>query len=260
VLVVVVVGAVVASMVICLIRDAKSRVIAVAILLFPFLYAASPATAYWADGRYIVYLGPFLVLVLAVASEELPHLRPVLRTGGWRRLLPRTPRPGFVGALIVALGLVSVGFHQVASQTPSSFFRAWVNPDTPAQQTVDALVAHGITRGYANYWIAYKLDFMGGKEVQITTAGDDADRSHVIDLAVARAPHPAWLFVPASQMQKAENQFSSTLGPGGQSQSSFDESLLTQHIGYRVVDAGLVVAVIPDKPVKVVHTGLRSYG
>jgi hypothetical protein len=251
--------AIACSIVICLFRDAKSRVIAVAIVAFPVLYAASPATGYWGDGRYVVYIGPFLVLAFVTASETLPGLRTGLRRRQWRHVLPRNPRSALGVTLTLAIGLVLVGFHQVEAQTPSSFFRAWVNPDAPARQTAKALLSKGIDAGYANYWIAYKLDFMGYGSLQIATDGDDVDRSHRIDEVVARARHPAWLFASASETTSVSNQFGSADGPGGQSESSFRSWLAQQHIQYRVIDAGMLVAVLPDKPVPVVHTGLRNY-
>jgi 4-amino-4-deoxy-L-arabinose transferase-like glycosyltransferase len=259
-LLVVVISVIAVSLVISLVRDAKSRVIAVACLGFPILYAASPATGYWGDGRYVVYLGPFLVLLFAVTSEELPHLITGSRRRTWGRRLPRRAQRGLGVILVVALGLVLIDFHQAGARTPSSFFRAWTDPDGPAQQDVDALISHGITRGYANYWIAYKLDFMGGGTVQLATAGDDVDRSQAMDFAVAHARHPAWLFVQPARMAAVAAQFNSALGPGGASEASFRQWLTSEHIGYRILDVGPLVAVIPDQHITVVHTGLRFYG
>lgn len=253
ILLIVVVGAVVASLAICLFRDAKSRAVSIGILAFPAIYAANPGTWYWNDARYIVYLGPFVGLALAMASEQLPMLRLRVRNGR-----PRTrrshPRLAFELACVVVLVLVLVGFHQAWDQNPSSFFSAWVNPDAPAQQTADALVSDGIEAGYANYWIAYKLDFVGGGGLEITTTGADPDRSTAIDREVSHARHPAWLFVPDNDVLEATYQFGTAAGPDGQDEAAFLDELRTSHIGYRVVVAGLVEAVIPDRPLKVTHS------
>jgi energy-converting hydrogenase Eha subunit C len=253
----VVFGAIVGSIVICLLSDGRNKVIAVALLAFPLLYAASPATGYWRDGRYVVYVGPFVVLVLAVASGELARQRIKVRNGRWKRLLPRNPRSVTGIALVLALGLVLVGFHQAEGQSPISFFRAWSNPDEPAQKAVNELVSKGITDGYANYWIAYKLDFVGRGVVQFTTAGNDPDRSHEIDVAVARARQATWLFVPDGQAKAAALQFVSIDGPGGWSESGFCAWLTGQHIGYRIIRTGLFVGVLPDRRVPVVHAALQ---
>ena len=39
------------------------------LVAFPFIYALSPFTWYWADGRYALYLAPMLALGVVSAAE-----------------------------------------------------------------------------------------------------------------------------------------------------------------------------------------------
>ena len=77
--------------------------------------------------------------------------------------------------------------------------------------------------------------------------------------AVAQSASPAWLFVPGSEATIDGTQFSASsaiVGPDGVTEARFLARLHQLGIGYRVVDAQIVRAVIPDQPVSPYAAGL----
>ena len=193
--------AVVASLVACVLRDAKGRAFAAGVVVFPLLYAASPATWFWGDGRYAVFLVPLLVGTLAIGAGELSRLAHASGRGGWRRALPRDPRLALGTCVVLTMVLSLAGFHQLDSAGASSALRGWSDPDALGKDVAARLIAQGVRTGYADYWIAYKLDMLGGGPLQITVAGTDIDRSHPIDAAAKMGLRSAWLFVPPPGMR-----------------------------------------------------------
>ena len=206
---VVVMALIVTALLLCLARPGRTRCLALGVILFPFMFVLSPASWYWQDGRYDCYLAPLLALVLAVGSYEGAARLRRLR----RRRLPRpdlvagpahtgsepavlqtppdgpgapAPRPGAAvlmmsAAVALSLTLTVVGFFQIIQTSPRIFTSRWGDPDGPAMAAIAKLEAEGVTTGYTNYWVAYKLDFLSRGRLTITTVGYDADRSRAIN-------------------------------------------------------------------------------
>ena len=197
-----VVAAVAGSVVICLRLPNPGRVIGFAVLAFPLLYAASPVTWYWPDGRFVVLGGPLIVVLLAVACHAIGANR--------RRQGREGTRSGWSGVALFSVVAVtavalSVGsFAGGSGQGLASFSTGWTNPDGPTLAAIATLESAGVRYGYADYWVAYKLDFLSGGRLTFTDADGkgegEADRSTLIDAAVRQAPVQAWLFVPPSQL------------------------------------------------------------
>jgi hypothetical protein len=248
---VVVLGGVVAMVLLCAGRGGRALAIAGALVAFPFLVAAQPGTWSWQDGRYLVYLSPLLALAMAVASEEAGA-----RIAG-RRARSHSRHDGTSVARVVASGIVLgslaltvAGFHWTYDIGPTSFARGWGNPEHPSNTSIGELEAKGIRTGYADYWVAYKLDFLSHGTLGFTVAGADPDRWPQLDRQVGRARGTAWLFVPASHLKTALAQFGPDVnGPQGLPERSFATQLDHLGIPYRVVDAGLFDAVIPSTTV-----------
>jgi hypothetical protein len=241
--------------VMCLIRDQRSRAIAVALVLFPFILAISPAAWFWGDGRYSNLGIPLIVLVVLVGAVEL--IRRVV--GGHRASDRQRSSIRYVVTALSLSGLVVLslaGF--VAFVAPgASFFRSWTNPNSQSIQTVAELESHKVYSGYADYWVAYKLDYLSNGGLEITTAGTDVNRWQAQNEAVSRAPSQAWLFT--SGAADPLGQFAGTpfiVGPDGMSKAQFLAALTRLGVGYRVVDTGLVQAVIPDRKVTQAEVGL----
>jgi hypothetical protein len=260
-------GVLAVALFLCLVRGGRSRMVAVGVLAFPFLVALSPATWFWADGRYVDYLGPLLALVVTVgcadAAGRLVRWRRRLHSGRRRyagdTVVPERALGRLLLAVLVAAAVVAcaVDFARFVSPA-SSFASGWVDPNAPAGQSVADLEANGVRAGYADYWVAYPLDLMGDGRLEITTAGTDPDRWPALDRAVHESPSQAWLFVTPNAA--GIDQFGSTFaiqGPGGLSQAGFVADLDRLGVPYRVVDAGLVQAVVPARPVSLSSVGLQ---
>jgi hypothetical protein len=243
------------AVLVCLRRPNPSRAVGFAVLTFPLLYAASPVTWYWPDGRYVVLGGPLIVLLLAVAAHEI---------GGADRRSRRIDRRwsgssggvlfSVVAATAVALSIAS--FAVVNGQSVTSFSKGWTNPDAPTLAAIETLERAGARTGYADYWVAYKLDFLSGGKLTFTDADGngegEADRSRLIDAVVRKAPVQTWLFVPHSHIATGASQFGPAAriaNPDGESESAFISHLVRLHIGFRIVHAGVLDAVVTQRPV-----------
>jgi hypothetical protein len=230
-----------ATLVLCMARGGPTLAIAVGVVSFPVLYAIWPATWFWRDGRYANYLPPLMAIVLVCGVREASRRLDISRI--WPIL----------GATVISLlaVLVSVSDMRSAIATDAATFTSsWGNPDDPTSATVNELRTAGITTGYANYWVAYKLDFVSNGTLTITTAGRETDRSSAIDSVVTRSPHPAWLFVPKSEGFRDGTQFGKQPVIGGLDAVTEQQFLDTLHhlgVPYRVVDTGLLRAVIPAR-------------
>ena len=155
-----------------------------------------------------------------------------------------------VVALSVTISVIA--FSQFADSYSRAFTTTWGNPDAATMAAIAKLEADGVTTGYADYWVAYKLDFLSRGHLIMTTAGYDTDRSQAIDAAVVASRRPAWLFVPLSESQIDGTQFSApslTIGPDFVPESRFLATLHTLGVRYRIIDAGILQAVVPLKPV-----------
>jgi hypothetical protein len=256
VLTVVLVGIVGAAVVVCLARRGRASAIGVALLAFPLIYAAQPGTWFWADGRYIVFLSPLLAMALVASIEPLAGLigagrGPQAQRGGVRA----TTGMVVAAMLVVVAGLLTgTAFGRDNEVTVGSYNATWSNPNGPVDRSIAILESHGARAGYADYWVAYKVDLLARGAMTITPAPGDVDRSAAIDAQVARAPHQAWLFVPPTRFATGFVQFSPTaviVGPRAVTPALFLVALGHLGIGYRTIPAGLLTAIVPDRNVTI---------
>ena len=236
------------GIVLCASRGGRWLAIAVGVVAFPILYAAQPGTWFWINGQYVVFLGPLLVLAAVPGFEEAFY--------HFRRRNRRDMKAMTVIALSVALAAALVlslfalaGDNQT---TVTQLASGWGNPNAPADRAIDTLRANGIRDGFADYWVAYKLDLLSGQTLTITPAKGDADRQPSFAQAVSLSQQQAWLFVPPSQMASAYAQFFTTIpGPDGITESRFLAALKILHVGYREVNAGILSAVVPNRHITI---------
>ena len=243
---------------VCVIRQGRALAIAIGVCVFPFLYAMLPATWYWADGRYVTYVGPLLAMLLAVGmdgattwsiasprSGRTPRGHDAQRLS-WRASGLRTVAFGSVGAttmaVVVLIASVStaVAFRKVSAAKPVTFTTDWGNPDHSDELAVSDLLADGITRGYADYWVAYDIDFISHSRLAIATIASAravrfgaVQRSPALLRAAGQGSGQAWLF---------ETPWG---GPAGIREASFLRGLRARRIRFRVFDAGRVTAIVP---------------
>jgi hypothetical protein len=247
-------------------RGGRALAIVVGVAAFPFLYAFQPGTWYWQDGRYAVYLAPLLVLAVAMGCDEA-----VARLG--RRRVARHGRPPvrtvaapyiMIGVLAASGALSIVAFHQSAhdiAPRAEGAFAPWGDPESPTHRAIAGLEAKGVTTGYADYWVAYDLDLVSGEHLNVTPIANSRFAS--IARTVAHDRRAAWIFVPPAQLPTGYGQFAFTgdiTGPDGMAEATFESRLQGRHVAYRVVDVGLLQAVVPARPVTPSQVGLDPAG
>lgn len=265
----IVVVALVVALVLCMARGGRYVAIGLAVLAFPYVYAISPASSSFANARYGVFLPPLLAMVMAVglceaariASNRLRAFRAARGAEG----APEAARPTSpVGAVAMAVVVVAallcsgISFSQAIGQ-PHAYTRTWGNPNRASVEAIQQLERGGVSAGYANYWVAYKLDFLSGNRLVITPIGNDTIRSTSIESAALASKHTAWLFVPPHLADAGASQFSSpalTVGPDGVSKRVFLTKLHRLGVSYRVIPTGVLDAVVPDRTVTPSEVGM----
>jgi hypothetical protein len=159
-----------------------------------------------------------------------------------------------VGGVVGVLSLAN--FFSFVAPHPAS---GWGDPDAPSLATVHALENAGITNAYANYWVAYRVDYLSDNRLHVTVAGTDPLRWRSLDTAVRNSRNPAWLFVKVNSASL--QQFGATVniqGPGGMPMNQFQAYLQARQIQFRTVAAGMIEAVIPSSNVGPADLGLTA--
>ena len=233
------------------------RALGLGLLVFPLIFAVFPATSYWQEGQYGVYLVPLIVLVTTGT------------VGAWLTgaFLDHTPRHRSRRNTALICGVAAVGvlatsilcltsFDQVwLRDRPVAFFSGWEDPRSVAEQSVQALEAQGVHDAYANYWVAYDLDYLSGGRLIVTDPS--VDRWVAQYYRVLRSPNPAWIFFSPTQTGAASAVFTSTApGPFGYSESLFLSKLRKLNITYVVHHAGVLDVVSPARPVTQEQVGM----
>jgi hypothetical protein len=246
-----VVALLIGSLELCLLRGGASAVIALSTMAFPFLYALSPASWAWRDGRYGGYLVPMLALVVAIGISEMARLFHV----------PSSATFLMAGLVILATIVAAVSMAQGIDQHRTTTTARWGNPDSPTIAAISKLEAAGVKAGYADYWVAYKLDFLSKGRLDITTTGHDIDRMPAINETVEKSKRVAWIFVPPSKQNIDGTQFSappSIVGPASVKVTAFKETLDHLGVHFGVVQTGVLVAITPDRALTPAEVGMAG--
>jgi hypothetical protein len=238
------------AVVLAALRGGRGLAVVAGVVTFPFLYAAQPGSWFWNDGRYAVFLVPLLAMTAVVACDELASLTP---------RLPLAPAPGSVGTTAMALLTLLLGALSVVNLHEDSrwfdpaqpgLLSGWVNPESPTEQAVSSLLRAGVRYAYADYWVAYDLDFLSGGRLLVTTMPPDEVLDSSVNREVRRAPDAAWIFVPHDKAVDGYWQFGESTqiaGPGGSDEQSLLSRLRSTRVGFRIVRAGILDAVLPDR-------------
>jgi hypothetical protein len=252
---------IVGAVVLCVVKGGRGLAIVAGTVAFPFIFALQPGTWFWEDGRYGVFVGALLAPVLAIACDQVPVLAARF-SQGHRHRQSRAPTSGryvMVAVVVVSSVFSVVAFSQMAAGT-GSFFADWGDPNAPTLAAIDRLEAGGVRTGYAEYWVAYDLDFLSKERLAITTVpGADTNRSKSLNRTVEHSRHPAWLFVPTGRLKQGYLLFGGTnaiTGPASLPEAAFTAKLKALGVPYRIVDAGLIRAVIPSRSVTPKEVGL----
>jgi hypothetical protein len=78
-----------------------------------------------------------------------------------------------VALVIIVIGYQTVGQLTVAGTTPgftTQFDLVSHLPNAYDDQLIRFLEEHGLTHGYTNYWVAYRLAFLSGERLQYSAA------------------------------------------------------------------------------------------
>jgi hypothetical protein len=245
---------VIGALILCFLKGGRAIAVAVALLAFPFLVAVQPGTWFWQWGRYTVYLGSLLALTIGIGADELG------RRIRQRRRSMASGAPVVFGArlfmsiiVVVSVALTVVQFQRSFAVNAHDVVSGWANPDRATEETASALEARGIRSGYADYWVAYKLDFLSRGKLALTVAGSDPDRWLELNHRVTQSHTPAWLFVTPGHLDAGLSQFAETMeivGPSGQTRMEFIAALDRLGIPYRTMTVGPLDVVIPSQPVE----------
>jgi hypothetical protein len=236
-------------------QSAMTAWCAVAVLLFPFMEAAIPATSFWQWGQYGVFIVPLVLLVVIGSAGEWLRSRPLQAAS-----VPRQAGSAAVLAVVVVLvmSVTTVASFKDEWLRPlhETFGAGWHDPNRVAEATVVSLERSGVTDAYAVYWgdSAYDLDLLSKDRLAVTDVV--ADRWVPLYDRVRNAPDQAWLFFSPTQAAVAANAFQTGPGPSSFPESLFLSRLHALGVGYRTVDAGLLVAVVPDRSVTQTEMGL----
>lgn len=131
---------------------------------YPLLFALSPYSWYLDDPRYLLLLSPVVALLAAQAVQ-----RWVLAG---------------VAVLAAGLALSIVGIAAIPAQLPYP---------QDFQPLIHRLEAMGTRRAFADYWVAYRVDFES-KE-RLTLSPTSPIRYVPFDAEVRRDPDPAYIFL-----------------------------------------------------------------
>jgi Dolichyl-phosphate-mannose-protein mannosyltransferase len=169
------------------------RALGIAVLVSPFAYAASPVIWYFVDGRYAIYLLPLYALVLAIGLERL---------ASWRRLSISSAARRIAVSSVAAIVLVGVmvwsswqfsAWSRLHSGTSATVFSGFSASDGGEVPIANALVRSGHTVGWAGYWVAYRLDFLGGGALSFSPPPNEPVRSVALLHTAMRSPDSVWL-------------------------------------------------------------------
>lgn len=248
-----VIALVVVSVVLCIAKGGGALALAVGLLAAPFLEALSPLSWFWQDGRYGYVLPSLSAMVVSVGIFEIG------RRSGQR---PDVAVLGLTTVTLLSVLLCLSGVRQYQIPENASFATGWRNADRPASATADQLEHAGVRYGYADYWVAYKLDFLARGDLEVTPVGADTVRSPTISRAVQQSKQQAWIFVAPRQLTAASQAFGGStsviVGPAATPLSAFVARLQQLGIPYRTVETPLVTAILPSARVSPSEAGIAG--
>jgi hypothetical protein len=188
-------------------------------------------------GGGAVALNGTAVVVTAVAPATLPALTVALT------------------AAVLTLSVSAYDTQFLSATGLSGLFRSGPNPNGEALTAIRGLESHHIRDAYADYWVAYNLDFLSHERLRV--ADPSADRWAPLYREVQAAQNPAWIFYNPKKINEAEAEFRSPdRGPFAYSESLFLGKLAPLHIGYRIIHLGVLDAIVTSSAVRQEQVGM----
>lgn len=222
--------------VLLVVRCPDSWILALALVLYPFLYAAFPTSWFWNDGRYGLSLTPILSLVLV--------------GGLWQMVRPGVA--AWAGSALLVLACVStlVAFNDGygAIGRPSELTSFVANPNTEVTALADQLDLLGISHAYAGYWIANDLTFISNGRVTALALDENRNPPGATN---AGAKDVAWVFVPDASVAAVSSQTGSVtdLQPGALTETQFIAWLQSHGVTYQRHAVRGFDVIVPDQNV-----------
>lgn len=146
--------------------------------MYPLLWLLTPIY-YVTDPRYLYFLWPFLVLLIAIAIEQLARSR------AW--------------ALIIVISMATVswwGVEQMISQRRAVFHAPDVAVPVDLSTLVDELQTRSTAHVFAHYALAYPITFESDREILATPISPA--RNQALDRTVRSHPSPGYVFMADS--------------------------------------------------------------
>jgi 4-amino-4-deoxy-L-arabinose transferase-like glycosyltransferase len=220
--------------------------------LFPFIYAYSPSSWYWQDGRYALYLSPVLALLAASALCELPR--------GPSRLARFAPALGLIVALVLTLSAAARLAPYVPIAGSSGARSAWTSwrsdPDQWLQPLIVALDRSHVGHVYAGYWVAYALTFETAGRIVATDPG--VDRYPPYLAAVERSDRQAWVFPRPSTLPALDAAVGAHPWLPSLTLAQLERDLNRRGLVYRTANAGYFTIVWTDHAAGIHLSSMRK--
>lgn len=186
-------------------RRDRPVLVLLALLIFPFLYAWFPGAWFVGEGRYVVFVVPFLALALAWLIRNPPA--------------------------VVALAMVSAVLSFVVVEP--------MGPERPRHLATDlaALRAAGVDTAWGDYWIAYRIGYTSGGWLEaaswLSPRGEELREEALAD------PTPAFIFWPDDE-RLAQLDEALELPSRRMRTTNFDVLLVEGPVDPAALPAGLV--------------------
>jgi hypothetical protein len=197
------------------------------------LYPIARPTFFWQDGRYIVYL-PFLFIIVCMYPFGLVP---------WRRvaiMVATVAVSAMACVTVLELPIVAANF------SVSQLTHAFEVKRTSASSLAVALERHHILRGYADYWLAYKVDFESDGSLIYTPIPTDVMRNSADLDAVDTAIHPAWIVCQPANIAACESAtVTPVVNPPGLTWTSLTSWLNHQRISYKSTMMNGFTVIVP---------------
>jgi hypothetical protein len=243
-----------------LLRRRDGSAVALAVLAYPFILAAAPVSWDWLSARYTNFLVPLLVLLAAAALGDAStlRLRAAHATRGHALSWGISVLAGALTIGLMVLSVVAFDDLRVINVLPGS--RLGASPDQPAQRLASGLERAGFRGGYANYWVAYKLDFLTSGTLNVADTPASPDRLPQVQAAARAlaARRQAWIFVVPTLTARTEYADTAVIrGPSGMPLSLFVSDLKGLGVTYRVLRIAGADVVVCGRSVTPAEVGLR---
>jgi hypothetical protein len=203
------------------------------VIAYLLIYPGLPPTYSWQDGRFIVFL-PFLLIVVVMYPPALVR---------WRRIAL-----ALAAVVVLSMACVTVlelpGTYSTFSARQLAHALQVERSSTAALQT--GLERYKFSKGYAAYWLAYKLDFESHSALTYTPVPADSMRNRAYLDTVDRAPRPAWIVCqPANTALCSNATNGAAVNPPGLTWASLSSWLGRNHIEYGSATIDGFTVIVP---------------